>query len=192
MTYRSDLEKTKFLQDLNKLPATGGLDCPEPTFKGMLNALNYGPKYGSPMFVFTDATSKDDTLENMEALKQKANSLSCKIFFFTNTEGCKSGNKQGIESFKDIASFTSGLEIANLFLTSSITPFKMFLFLTQAAVLCCSSLHIMTSKSERLILFKHFRFFKLFDIIHYRRKIPFLLFSKLSTRVTMFSLKASS
>ena len=56
--YRSESQRSTFLSDIDGLPAIGGGDCPELAFTGMINAFDEGPKYGSPMFVFTDASAK--------------------------------------------------------------------------------------------------------------------------------------
>ena len=56
------------------------------------------------MFVFTDASAKDDSKSNIDALKAVASSSSSPITFFANLDGCGSG----IASFKEIASYTSG------------------------------------------------------------------------------------
>ena len=52
---------TKCLQDIKNLYASGGGDCPELTFTGILEAMKAEPEPGSPMYVFTDATAKDAT-----------------------------------------------------------------------------------------------------------------------------------
>ena len=105
VTYKSEKERADFVNAIGRLRAAGGGDCPELAFKGMMEALNAGPKYGSPMFVFTDASAKDDSAGNMAALKASAMSNSATINFFANLGGCKG---RGIQSFKDIASYTSG------------------------------------------------------------------------------------
>ncbi|XP_057291705.1 von Willebrand factor A domain-containing protein 7-like [Hydractinia symbiolongicarpus] len=107
VTYKSDKERAGFITAISNLRAEGGGDCPELAFKGMLNALDQGPKYGSPMFVFTDATAKDDSAENMEALKSAADMNSATITFFTNTD-CERHGKIGNDSYKEIALHTSG------------------------------------------------------------------------------------
>lgn len=99
------------MSDIDRLRARGGGDCPELAFAGMLNAINEGPKYGSPMFVFTDASPKDATSSNMASLKAAAESNDATITFFTNLKGCTSGSKRGIEDYKEIASYTGGKRI---------------------------------------------------------------------------------
>lgn len=49
---------TKFVQDIENLYASGGGDCPELTFTGILDAMKAEPEPGSPIYVFTDATAR--------------------------------------------------------------------------------------------------------------------------------------
>ena len=58
LTCRNESELSKFVSDIEGLTATGGGDCPELRFMGMLKAFDEGYRYGSPMFVFTDASAK--------------------------------------------------------------------------------------------------------------------------------------
>lgn len=78
------------------MPVTGGADCPELSITGMLEAFKANPRPGSPMFVFTDASAKDDTTTNMEKLKTEAAQYDSAINFFTNQRGC--GGSKGIYS----------------------------------------------------------------------------------------------
>ena len=64
----------------------------------MLEAFKANPRSGSPMFVFTDASAKDDTATNMEKLKAEAAQYDSAINFFTNQLGC-GGSKGKIYSF---------------------------------------------------------------------------------------------
>ena len=50
VTYRSSAQKNQFVTDIQKLRAHGGGDCPELTFKGILDAMAESPNYGSPMY----------------------------------------------------------------------------------------------------------------------------------------------
>ena len=103
--YKSEKQRAEVINAITNLPISGGGDCPELAFAGMLNAFNNGPQYSSPMFVFTDASAKDDSRSNIDALKAAASSYSSPITFFANPDGCGSG----INSFKEIASYTSGI-----------------------------------------------------------------------------------
>ena len=54
------------MKAIRGLRAHAGGDCPELTFKGILDAMAESPNYGSPLYVFTDATAKDYTKDNMD------------------------------------------------------------------------------------------------------------------------------
>ena len=61
VTYKSETEGRQFENAINALQAHGGGDCPELTFRGILDGFAESPQYGSPLYVFTDATAKDAT-----------------------------------------------------------------------------------------------------------------------------------
>ena len=103
--YRSESQRSTFLSDIDGLPAIGGGDCPELAFTGMINAFDEGPKYGSPMFVFTDASAKDATPSNIADLQGAAHSNGVTITFFANLRGCSSS---GIKDYRNIARDTNG------------------------------------------------------------------------------------
>ena len=105
VTYRKESERSLFVSDIEGLTATGGGDCPELAFTGMLNAFDEGPKYGSPMFVFTDASAKDGNSSNMVEIKGAAGRNGVTITFFTDLNGCSSS---GIKDYQDIALNTNG------------------------------------------------------------------------------------
>ena len=105
VTYRNKSERSSFVSDIEGLTASGGGDCPELAFKGMLEAFDEGPKYGSPMFVFTDASAKDGTPSNIADLQGAAVFGGVTITFFTNLHGCRS---HGIEDYRNIARDTNG------------------------------------------------------------------------------------
>jgi len=104
ITYRNQSQREEFVDAIEDLDAKGGGDCPELTFTGMLEALNAGPRFGSPMFVFTDANAKDASIDNINAVKVAAYSSGATINFFGKTESCG----KDIKEFHDVASFTSG------------------------------------------------------------------------------------
>ena len=93
------------MSDINALGASGGGDCPELAFAGMLDALKQGPEYGSPMFVFTDASAKDGDSSNKEELKAMAKAVDVTITFFTRLHGCF---PHGIKDYEEIARDTGG------------------------------------------------------------------------------------
>ena len=104
VTYRSSAQKNQFVTDIQKLRAHGGGDCPELTFKGILDAMAESPNYGSPMYVFTDATAKDYTEENLEEVLLFAEENGITINFFT-TGLCR---RSSYEPFEKMAKETCG------------------------------------------------------------------------------------
>lgn len=108
----------EFVEAINNLQARGGGDCPEYTFKGILEALYQDPAWGSPMYVFTDAGPKDATdyyIEEVMALAG-AYEYGVTINFFT-TGYCSSPlNNGGLSdlhpAFRQLAEATSGQAIA--------------------------------------------------------------------------------
>ena len=66
-----------------KLKAHAGGDCPELTFEGMRNAIDQSPQYGSPLYVFTDATAKDYNPDKLTTLLEIAEDNGLTINFFT-------------------------------------------------------------------------------------------------------------
>lgn len=102
VTYRSYAKKYQFLTDIQKLRARGGGDCPELTFKGILDAMAEGPNYGSPLYVFTDASAKDHTEENLEEVLLFAEENGITINFFT-TGLCR---RSSYEPFEKMAKET--------------------------------------------------------------------------------------
>lgn len=70
MIVKDETEAGDFVQAINNLTADGGGDCPEYTFTGMVQALQYQvPPKGSAMYVFTDAGPKDASDELIEEVK---------------------------------------------------------------------------------------------------------------------------
>ena len=96
ITYKNDSDKAEFVTAIDSLRVYGGRDCPELSFTGMLEAYRANPQLGSPMFVFTDASAKDDTAENMVKLKATASQYGSSINFFTNHIGC-GGSKGALD-----------------------------------------------------------------------------------------------
>ena len=101
----SATERIQFVGAIDALRAYGGLDCPELAIKGMIDAIDNGPKFGSPMFVFTDASAKDATVANIKLLKKNAKENSISINFFISGRLCWRGTDA---AYKDIAASTSG------------------------------------------------------------------------------------
>ena len=95
----------QFVAAIDALTAHRGRDCPELAFKGMIDAIKKEPKFGSPMFVFTDALAKDATAANMLTLKQLAADNAISITFFLSGNSCGGGTDA---TFKEIATTTAG------------------------------------------------------------------------------------
>ena len=104
-TSRNENERSKFVPDIEGLTATGGGDCPELGFTGMLKAFAEEHRYGSPMFVFTNASAKDGNSSNMAEWKGAAARKDVTITFFTDFNGCSS---DGIKDYEDIAFDANG------------------------------------------------------------------------------------
>ena len=68
------------------MTANGGGDCPEKTFEGLLNALHATPRWGSPMYVFTDATAKDATPDNIDEVDYLVHREGITVNFFITGE----------------------------------------------------------------------------------------------------------
>lgn len=73
-----------FVKAIQALTATGGGDCPEKTFQGLLNAIykSSQPRWGSPMYVFTDASAKDATAENIDEVEYLVEDYGITVNFF--------------------------------------------------------------------------------------------------------------
>lgn len=91
---------------LNALRANGGGDCPELAFKGMMGALESGPQPGSSMYVFTDASPKDATDENIDDVLNLAHDLDVPINFFSRGNCGRPGN---VPAYDRVATETGGL-----------------------------------------------------------------------------------
>ena len=94
MVYKSPAQGDQFIKEINALNAHAGGDCQELTFKGILDAMNFGPLPDSPLYVFTDASAKDATEENVMGAVSFARAMGLTVNFFTT------GNLCGNPSFK--------------------------------------------------------------------------------------------
>ena len=81
MIVKSETEAGEFEEEINKLRASGGMDCPEYTFEGIRGALAKLSISGSPMYVFTDAGPKDATELDIEEVKMMAQDYGVTINF---------------------------------------------------------------------------------------------------------------
>ena len=84
---KEESEAGEFVKAINALTAYGGGDCPEYTFRGMLETFRFGPEWGSPMYVFTDADPKDASDENIQELQYLADDFGVTINFLTTGKG---------------------------------------------------------------------------------------------------------
>ena len=73
-------------------------------FKGIIEALNAGPVEDSPLYVFTDASPKDATLDNIEDAKNRAKAAGINVYFF-ETGSC---DASPVKPFEDLARDTCG------------------------------------------------------------------------------------
>lgn len=101
-------EGKDFIKALETLRAIGGDDCPELSFKGMIDALESGPQIGSPMYVFTDASPKDASIENKDTILDLAHNLDVKINFLTRRDTHCSTEEGAFQPYEDLASETGG------------------------------------------------------------------------------------
>ena len=96
----------EFIQEIGRLYAHAGGDCPELTLTGIHAALNEGPQDDakSSLYVFTDAIAKDALQENIDYAKTVAKVKHTSVYFFT-TGLC---GMTSYEPFEDLARETCG------------------------------------------------------------------------------------
>lgn len=92
----------KFVKAIEALQARGGDDCPELAFTGIIAALNAGAQENSPLYVFTDATAKDQ--DKLASAKDAAFLKGASVYFFT-TGLCDQGS---YEPYEELASQSCG------------------------------------------------------------------------------------
>ena len=95
-------EGVKFVEAIEALRASGGDDCPELAFSGILEAVNAGAQENSPLFVFTDATAKDE--DKLEMVKLAVSGKGTSVYFFT-TGLCA---QDSYEPYENLASESCG------------------------------------------------------------------------------------
>ena len=111
--------------DIENIPATGGFDCPELAFTGMLRGFEIFPNTGS-MFVFTDASPKDATPDNIINVIGLAKTFDIKISFFTVTNRRCDGKPLDYSKFEVVAAETGGkIKPVNLLIFISSLNFEM-------------------------------------------------------------------
>lgn len=97
-------QEKEFINAIKSLSAYAGYDCPELTFTGIENALNKSPRDRSSLYVFTDATAKDDSKEKLQIVNTQVDTLDVSVYFFT-TGLC---GKNSYKPFEDLAKQTFG------------------------------------------------------------------------------------
>ena len=98
---------TAFINSIGSLTVNGGGDCPEFAFEGMFAAIEEGPELESPLSVFTDASPKDSTTDNIDMLLRLADESEVTINFFAQ-ESCSNPPNSTFEVFEKIAYETGG------------------------------------------------------------------------------------
>ena len=104
VTYKSHTEGKQFQDAISALQASGGGDCPELAIQGILDGMAEGPEPGSPLYVFTDASAKDATTDNIREVLKFAEHDKITINFIT-TGSC---DDSPYGPFEKIASETCG------------------------------------------------------------------------------------
>ena len=102
---KADGKGNEFIDDIQALYAHGGGDCPDMTFKGILEALKEDPEDNSPLYVFTDAPPKDAKGDNFDKVRMEVIFRGVNVYFFA-TVGC--GDEASVKPFKDLARLTCG------------------------------------------------------------------------------------
>ncbi len=102
-------ERDGFVKAIESLKPHRGGDCSELTFKGMIDAIDKGPRKGSPIYVFTDASPKDATEENVAYVLANAHHQELVINFFAfMSTGSACSSVLQFSPFKEIAHTTLG------------------------------------------------------------------------------------
>ena len=104
--YFADDQVNELITAVDGIRATGGWDCPEFGFDGMINALYEDPRWGSPLYVFTDAPPKDANEENKETVRVLAEDLGITVNFFAAKTSCGAAADQ--QPFKDVVEAYGG------------------------------------------------------------------------------------
>ena len=96
----------QLIRHVDAKKASGGGDCPEFSFEGMISSLDEGPRWGSPLYVFADAPPKDADEKNKEILRVLAEDLGVTVNFFIGKTVCGSEAQQ--QPFKDVVEAYGG------------------------------------------------------------------------------------
>jgi hypothetical protein len=106
VTYFAENQVNQLIKHIAGIKVTGGGDCPEFSFDGMINALYEDPRWGSPLYVFTDAPPIDANEENKETLRVLAEDLGVTVNVFAAKHSC--GSKIQQQPFKDVVEAYGG------------------------------------------------------------------------------------
>ena len=150
MVYKDSSQGGQFVTEINKLRAHDGGDCPELTFKGILDAMSFSPLPGSPLYVFTDASAKDGTPENIAEAVTFAQAMGLTINFFTT--GLRLCGTSSYKPFEDLARATCG-QMLYLPSSSELKDFSSItgISLTGATCLCGGGHDNSSGKKKRSI-----------------------------------------
>ena len=99
-------EVNQLITHVDAKTASGGGDCPEYSFDGMIRSLYEDPREGSPLYVFTDAPPKDANEVNKKTLGLLADELGVTINFFAGKTFCGSEAQQ--QPYRDVVEAYGG------------------------------------------------------------------------------------
>ena len=105
--YYADDQVNQLVSHVDGINVKDGGDCPEFTFDGMISALFQDPRWGSPLYVFTDASPKDADGDSKEVLRVLAEDLGVTVNFFVSRNPC--GDEDQQQPFKDVVEAHGGL-----------------------------------------------------------------------------------
>ena len=96
----------ELLAHVDGVKVSGGGDCPEFTFDGMISSFSPDPRWGSPLYVITDAPPRDADKKIIAALEVLARDLGITINFFAGKTFC--GDEAEQQPFKDLVEKCGG------------------------------------------------------------------------------------
>ena len=106
VTYFAENKVNQLIKHVAGIKARDGGDCPEFSFDGMINALYQDPRWGSPLYIFTDAPPIDANEDNKETLRVLAEDLGVTVNVFAAKHSC--GSKIQQQPFKDVVEAYGG------------------------------------------------------------------------------------
>ena len=99
-------EVNELIKHLHTKTASGGGDCSEYSYDGMISSLYEDPREGSPLYVFTDAPPKDAGGDNKETLSVLAKEFEVTINFFAGKTFC--GTEAQQQPYKEVVEAHGG------------------------------------------------------------------------------------